>query len=125
MIHSTQTEYREPGTSVSGRLGPVRRLRLAAAASVVALGLTACQSNTQIEKAIDLNPDQGSQENIASLTAVVERNPKNAEAYNVRGTAFGKAGRNCEALADFTRAIAMKDRAKVPIRRRIQENMAC
>ena len=42
--------------------------------------------------------------NIASLTEVVQRNPNDAQAYNVRGSVLGRAGRNQEALADFDRA---------------------
>ena len=45
--------------------------------------------------------------NIASLTEVVQRNPNDAQAYNVRGSVLGRAGRNQEALADFDRAIAL------------------
>src|SRR5256885_1640536 len=45
--------------------------------------------------------------NIASLTEVVQRNPNDAQAYNMRGSVLGRAGRNQEALADFDRAIAI------------------
>src|SRR5689334_13623686 len=45
--------------------------------------------------------------NIASLTEVVQRNPNDAQAYNMRGSVFGRAGRNQEALADFDRAISL------------------
>src|SRR5262245_32224020 len=45
--------------------------------------------------------------NIASLTEVVQRNPNDAQAYNVRGSVFGRAGRNQDALADFNRAIEL------------------
>src|SRR4030095_14975467 len=45
--------------------------------------------------------------NIASLTEVVQRNPNDAQAYNMRGSVLGRAGRNQEALADFDRAIAL------------------
>ena len=44
--------------------------------------------------------------NIASLTEVVQRNPNDAQAYNMRGSVLGRAGRNQEALADFDHAIA-------------------
>ena len=40
----------------------------------------------------------------------MEANPNSPEAYNVRGTAYGRAGRNREALADFTRAIELNPR---------------
>src|SRR6266850_6935178 len=45
--------------------------------------------------------------NIASLSEVVQRNPNDAQAFNMRGSALGRAGRNQEALADFDRAIAL------------------
>src|SRR5258708_32051964 len=45
--------------------------------------------------------------NLASLTEVVQRNPNDAQAYNMRGSVLGRAGRNQEALADFDRAIAL------------------
>lgn len=45
--------------------------------------------------------------NIASLTDVVSRNPNDPQAYNVRGTVLGRAGRHEEALADFNKAISL------------------
>ena len=45
--------------------------------------------------------------NIASLTAVVRNNPNDPQAYNMRGTVFGKGGRYQEALADFNKAISI------------------
>ena len=45
--------------------------------------------------------------NIASLTEVVQRNPSDPQAYNVRGAVLGRAGRNEEALADFNKALAI------------------
>ena len=45
--------------------------------------------------------------NIASLTEVIQRNPNDAQAYNMRGTVLGRAGRNQEALADFNKAVAL------------------
>ena len=50
---------------------------------------------------------QGSEQNIASLTAVIARSPQDPEAYNVRGSAYGRAGQYREALQDFDRAIAL------------------
>ena len=73
------------------------------------LTLSACQTND----AIDLpaaEKAQGSEANIASLSAVVDRNPNDAEAYNVRGTAYGRAGMLSQALRDFNRAIALNRR---------------
>ena len=44
--------------------------------------------------------------NVASLTEVVTRNPRDPQAYNMRGSVLGQAGRPQEALADFNKAIA-------------------
>src|SRR5690349_13996791 len=45
--------------------------------------------------------------NIASLTGVVQSNPNDPQAYNMRGSVFGQAGRNAEALADFNKAVSL------------------
>ena len=45
--------------------------------------------------------------NMASLTEVITRNPDDAQAYNMRGTVLGRAGRSSEALADFDKAISL------------------
>ena len=45
--------------------------------------------------------------NIASLSEVVQRNPNDPQAYNVRGAVLGRAGRNEDALSDFNKAIAI------------------
>ena len=43
------------------------------------------------------------EQNISSLSSVIERNPNSPEAYNVRGSAYGRAGKYSEALRDFDR----------------------
>ena len=48
--------------------------------------------------------------NIASLTEVVQRNPGDPQAYNMRGSVLGLAGRPEEALADFNKAISLDAR---------------
>src|SRR6478672_1502975 len=45
--------------------------------------------------------------NIASLTEVVQRNPSDPQAYNMRGSVLGLAGRHEEALSDFNKAISL------------------
>ncbi|HXW24985.1 MAG TPA: tetratricopeptide repeat protein, partial [Xanthobacteraceae bacterium] len=45
--------------------------------------------------------------NIASLSEVVQRNPADPQAYNMRGTVLGRAGRYEEALADFDKAVSL------------------
>ncbi len=87
----------------------ILRTAISAGAGLTLLTLSACQTND----AIDLpaaEKAQGSEANIASLTAVVDRNPNDAEAYNVRGTAYGRAGRLSRALKDFNRAISLNRR---------------
>ena len=49
----------------------------------------------------------GPQANIGSLTAVIAQNPNDANGYNVRGTAYGKAGKLREAISDFDTAIKL------------------
>ena len=45
--------------------------------------------------------------NIASLTDVVTRNPKDPQAYNMRGSVFGQAHPYEEAPADFNKALTL------------------
>ena len=45
--------------------------------------------------------------NIASLTDVIERNPRDAEAYNTRGVVYAKLGRYSNAIDDFSHAIEL------------------
>ena len=73
-----------------------------------------------------VDPSTASEANIESLTAVIARDPNNAESYNVRGAAYGRAGRYKEAIADFNTAIqidpnfsrAYANRALVELRNR-------
>src|SRR5687767_7402666 len=80
--------------------------RLSAVAILLALPLAACQSGPVGEVA-SIDIAQGSEENIASLTAVIERNPRDPEAFNVRGSAYGRGGRYKEALEDFNSAVKL------------------
>src|SRR5260370_34073861 len=77
-----------------------------------ALALGACSTTLNLggstsSPAVDGGAQAASPANIASLTEVVERNPNDAQAYNMRGSVLGRAGRNQEALADFDHAIAI------------------
>ncbi len=78
---------------------------------VAGIGLAGCQTST-----VDTSwprpstPLRAVHENIASLTEVINANPPDREAYNVRGSAFGRAGRYQEALKDFDQAIALNPR---------------
>ena len=53
----------------------------------------------------DIESSAGSVVNIESLTAVIAQNPNDASTYNVRGSAYGRAGKFKEAIADFNTAI--------------------
>ena len=76
--------------------------------------LTACDTVPSGElNTVDVA--QGSSQNISSLTAVIQRNPNDPEAYNVRGSAYGKGGRYREALNDFDKAIELRPNFIRPI----------
>src|SRR5208282_4482842 len=47
------------------------------------------------------------QSNLASLSEVVQQHPNDPQAYNMRGSAYGAADMNTEALADFNKAISL------------------
>ena len=70
--------------------------------AAIGLGVIASQALAQLRATED---EVGSQVNISSLSAVVSQNPSDANGYNVRGTAYGKAGKYKEALADFDFAL--------------------
>ena len=78
---------------------------------LAALALGACSTmNGQLGATAPESEDAiyaSSPANIASLTEVVQRNPRDPQAYNMRGSVFGQAGRFSEALADFDQAIAI------------------
>src|SRR4029077_5378436 len=48
-----------------------------------------------------------SQSNLVSLPEVVEKHPDAPQAYNMRGSVLGGAGRQEQALADFNKAISL------------------
>jgi len=88
---------------MAGRYG--KRL---AALLAAAIALSACKTLTTAavsDEEVDLQAT--SPANIASLSDVVQRNPNDAQAYNMRGSVLGRAGRAQEALADFDKAIAI------------------
>ena len=47
---------------------------------------------------------------ISDYTKVIELNPKPAEAYNRRGTAYGRLGQFSKAISDYTIAITLDPR---------------
>lgn len=78
------------------------------AVSLVAIAMLAACSSTKGQRGTltsDIDNSAGSVVNIDSLTEVVQQNPGDASAYNVRGSAYGKAGKLREAIADFDTAI--------------------
>ena len=82
------------------------RRGLSTAVVLCGFGLAACQTSTTSNTfgtAIDRSA--GSAVNIASLTAVIEGDPSDANAYNVRGSAYGQAGDFRRAVEDFNKAI--------------------
>jgi tetratricopeptide (TPR) repeat protein len=82
------------------------RLVLLLAACGVLSGCLATSTQVKVaendETALAASPDH-----IGSLTDVIQRNPNDAQPYNVRGAVLGRAGRNEEALADFDKALAI------------------
>src|SRR5438034_3067276 len=93
---------RKPPTSVMAR-----SIAIVLAAAVLAgcgatIGTLDLTGSTEQE-----NTQAATPANIASLSEVVQRNPNDAQAYNMRGSVLGRAGRTQEALADFDRAIAL------------------
>jgi tetratricopeptide (TPR) repeat protein len=98
--------YPERRHALRGRERPaVSGARLAAMAALfVAAGCQTQPSN--FGKPDDMvDPAAGSQANIGSLSSVIAQNPNDANAYNVRGTAYGRAGKLKEAIADFDTAL--------------------
>src|SRR5262245_48716775 len=80
---------------------------------VAALALVGCSGASEITGAISEPHDPGtalSPANLASLTDVVERNPADPQAYNIRGAVYGQAGQYEQALADFNKAIGLDAR---------------
>ena len=81
--------------------------RLAFATAMVALLAAGCTTDQSTFNKAVIDPAAGSEANIGSLTTVIQRNPSDANGYNVRGTAFGQAGKLKEAIADFDTAIKL------------------
>ena len=88
---------------------PAARLSspLAWLALALALPLAACQTGGLPNLPVSIDPSTASESNIESLSAVIAREPSNPEAYNVRGSAYGRAGRYDDAMADFDKAIEL------------------
>src|SRR5665213_2353764 len=91
-----------------GRQSRVVALIALAGLALTTLALAGCQTVTgsPTTEAED-NLLAASPANIASLTGVVQSNPTDPQAYNMRGSVFGQAGRNDEALTDFNKAVSL------------------
>ena len=87
----------------------VSLIRCAASRRVAMLAGCASSTFTTATAPTEAEDSQlaASPSNIASLSGVVQRNPNDPQAVNMRGTVFGQAGRNQEALADFNKAISL------------------
>ena len=86
----------------------IRRALTASGVFLAAAALCACEtSNTNEQRAADQlsNPTADQKNNIASISAVLAKNPRDANALNLRGTAYGQAGEYEKALSDFSTAI--------------------
>ena len=77
---------------------------------LLALALTGCATLGN-PPAADAGASEGllatSQANLTSLGEVITKHPDDPQAYNMRGTVYGEAGRNEQALADFNKAIGL------------------
>lgn len=89
----------------------IRRAAGLAAVAVCAIALASCTTSRTMTPVTTMNDTEGvaagSEVNLASLTQVIQANPNDASAYNVRGSAYGRAGRFREAVADFDTAIRL------------------
>ena len=83
---------------------------LPALALAAMFGLAGCETTNTTDAVIRIDKAQGSEENIASLTAVINANPKDPEGYNVRGSAYGRGGQFRQALNDFNTALQINPR---------------
>src|SRR5689334_13737176 len=79
-------------------------------AVLAAVGLAGCQTENTSDAVIRIDKAQGSEGNIASLTSVINANPRDPEGYNVRGSAYGRAGQFKAALNDFNTALQINPR---------------
>jgi tetratricopeptide (TPR) repeat protein len=75
---------------------------------LAALGLAGCATMGNPPASDTETPlNSTSQSNLTSLGEVIDKHPDDPQAYNMRGSVYGEAGRNEEALADFDKAIVL------------------
>jgi len=98
-----------PKGSILMRGRAARGMRTGLVLLALASALAACATNDTTDT-IRINKEQGTEENISSLTAVIESNPTDPEGYNTRGSAYGRAGEFRRALDDFNKALELNPR---------------
>ena len=80
---------------------------LRAATLAAALALAGCSTLLDQGGAAPDATFSASPANIASLTEVIQSQPNDPQAYNMRGTVLASSGRRKEALIDFNKAIQL------------------
>src|SRR5688572_1064419 len=108
-MHGRPVELAARGTGELKMRAFCTSLRATLVAGALACVLAGCQTELATFP-VAVDPETASEANIESLSAVIARDPSNAESYNVRGSAYGRAGRYREALADFDAAIQLNPR---------------
>ena len=87
----------------------IKRALAAGGVFLAVVALAACEtSQTSEQRAAGVSwliRPRIKKNNIASLSAVLAKNPRDANALNLRGTAFGQAGEYEKAIVDFSTAI--------------------
>jgi len=81
------------------------------AAVLLALTVLAGCGAASVSPEVALKQEQaaaGQANNIESLTEIIEKNPQDANALNLRGTAYGQAGDYKNAMQDFNKALKVK-----------------
>ena len=95
------------------RLGSASAL----AGMAMALALGACSETMGVDPSsrvaevyTDKNARASNAGNISSLTEVIEKNPRDAVAYNTRGVVYAKLGQFSNAIDDFSHSIELDPR---------------
>jgi tetratricopeptide (TPR) repeat protein len=86
-------------------LGLLRQIRLIMPVAAT-IALTGC-AGIDIGTTAGGQPTVNQQNNIASISGVIRKNPNDANALNMRGSAYGQAGEYQQALEDFNAAIRL------------------
>ena len=93
-------------------------LALVALSALLASALAGCATLGN-PPASDAGASEGmlatSQSNLTSLGEVIAKHPDDPQAYNMRGSVYGEAGRNDQALADFNKAIGLDPITRRPM----------